>query len=158
MNARTRRAVIVCIGNYLLRDDGIGVHVAQKLSGIELPEGVEVIEVGTSLFFLSPLLEEARYLLFIDAVEKGRAPGSIHVLDAEEMSSPGAKKSTVHELGLFDTLDVIKLKGQPLPEMCMIGVEPEKTDVGTELSSPVEKAIPEVVQKIKDVLSNWGYN
>ena len=158
MNESPPRALIICIGNYLLGDDGIGVHVAQKLSGIELPEEVEVIEAGTSLFFLSPLLEEAGHLLFVDAVEKGGTPGSIHLLDAGEISSAGAKKATVHELGLSDTLDVIKLKGQPLPEMLMIGVEPEKTDVGTELSSPVENAIPAVVQKIKDILNNWGYS
>ena len=64
MNAR-EKTLIVGIGNELLGDEGFGVHVARALLALpSLPCGVEVMEAGTCLLEVLPLLPQfARVIL-----------------------------------------------------------------------------------------------
>lgn len=145
------------MGNYLLGDDGVGVHIAKKLAKEKLPENVELLEAGTSLFYLFPFLEEATYLIFVDALKRGGKSGKVYTVGSDEILAMRLKSPTVHELGLVDALDILKLKKQKLPEMILIGIEPENISVGIELSRVVKKAMPEVIQKIKEFLRKCGY-
>ncbi len=67
--------VILGVGNVLLSDEGIGVHVANELSTMELPPGVSVVEGGTDGFRLLNIITEADRLIVVDAVKGGPSPG-----------------------------------------------------------------------------------
>jgi hypothetical protein len=79
------KTVILGVGNVLLSDEGIGVHVVNELSTRELPPGVSVVEGGTDGFRLLNIITEADRLIVIDAVKGGAEPGSIYRFNVEDV-------------------------------------------------------------------------
>ena len=75
------KIVILGIGNILLTDEGIGVHVANELAKMDLPSGLSVVEGGTDGFRLLNVITEADRLIVVDAVKGGAKPGSIYRFD-----------------------------------------------------------------------------
>ena len=63
------RIVVLGIGNLLLSDEGVGVHVANELMKMNVPPGVSVVEGGTDGFGLLNIITEADRLIVIDAVK-----------------------------------------------------------------------------------------
>jgi hydrogenase maturation protease len=74
--------LIAGMGNVLRRDDGFGVEVARRLAReTALPADVTVIEVGIGgIHLVQELMNGYDALVVIDAVERGSAPGTMHLL------------------------------------------------------------------------------
>jgi len=140
--------VILGVGNLLLSDEGVGVHVAHKLMEMDLPAGVEVIEGGTDGFRLMNIVTEAERLIVVDAVKGGGPPGSIYRFDIKDApSSPDAYKTSVHQIGILEIIHLSELIGQP-PETTVIGVEPKSLEMGMALSPEVQEKIPKIIELI----------
>lgn len=158
---RTRKAVVVCVGNLLLGDDGLGVHIARKLEEGKLPDGVEALDAGTSAFYARSILDEATHLLFVDAMARGGAPGSVYTLGAEEILNLPCGKFSVHQISIADTVAAMRLRriadSEPLPGMALVGVEPVRLDPGVELSEAVRGIVPEVIRRVSEILAGWGF-
>ena len=72
------RSVVLGIGNILLTDDGVGVHVARHLEGLlQSRDDVEVIDAGTLSFTLAPVIADAERLIVIDAAQLNAPPGTV---------------------------------------------------------------------------------
>src|SRR4030042_5523528 len=93
------------IGNTLLTDEGIGVHVLQALAP-ELANwpGVTLLDGGTLSFTLAGPIEDADALIVVDAANIKSKPGEWTLLKGEEMDGflMSNRKSSVHEGGLTD--------------------------------------------------------
>jgi hydrogenase maturation protease len=140
--------VILGVGNLLLSDEGVGVHVAHKLMEMDLPAGVEVIEGGTDGFRLMNVVTEADRLIVVDAVKGGSPPGSIYRFDIKDApSSPDAYKTSVHQIGILEIVHLSELIGQT-PETTVIGVEPKSLEMGMALSPEVQEKIPKIIELI----------
>jgi hydrogenase maturation protease len=140
--------VILGVGNLLLSDEGVGVHVANKLMEMDLPAGVEVIEGGTDGFRLMNVVTEADRLIVVDAVKGGSPPGSIYRFDIKDApSSPDAFKTSVHQIGILEVVHLSELIGQT-PETTVIGVEPGSLEMGMELSPEVQEKMPKIIELI----------
>jgi hydrogenase maturation protease len=140
--------VILGVGNLLLSDEGVGVHVANKLMEMDLPAGVEVIEGGTDGFRLMNVVTEADRLIVVDAVKGGSPPGSIYRFDIKDApSSPDVFKTSVHQIGILEVVHLSELIGQT-PETTVIGVEPGSLEMGMELSPEVQEKIPKIIELI----------
>jgi hydrogenase maturation protease len=136
------------VGNLLLSDEGVGVHVANRLMGIDLPEGVEVIEGGTDGFGLMNLVIEADHLIVVDAVKGGCEPGSIYRFELDDCPCfPDRFKTSAHEISILEVIHLSGLVGSA-PRTTVIGVEPKSLDVSMELSPEIEARIPEVIELI----------
>lgn len=73
----------------------------------------------------------------VDAVDAGKPPGSCIRLTGEELPIALETKVSPHQVGLKDLLAVARLLGQLPPEMVLIGVQPESTDIGVDLTPAV---------------------
>jgi len=140
------RTAILGVGNLLMKDEGIGVHVAQALERLPLPRNVEVIDCGTSIE-LAFLVDGFDKLIVIDAAQAGGKPGTIHYFSPEEIEQGQSPLLSGHELGLAQTLCASVLGSTP-KEILIIGVEPSKIDWGLELSSELENRIPAIIEDI----------
>jgi hydrogenase maturation protease len=138
------KCVILGVGNLLLKDEGIGVHVAQALKEMSLPEGVEVVDGGTSPD-LPYLVGGADKLIVIDAVQAGGEPGSIYRLTPEEVTARPETLMSTHQMGLLESLRAIGLGGGPR-EIIIIGVEPKETGWGLEPSPELQKRLSEIIR------------
>jgi len=146
------RALILGIGNLLLCDEGVGVHVARALQREELPENVIVLDVGTAFLDALPEIEKADRIIIVDAMKADHAPGTVYRVPFEDCMKP----ECIASLHGFDLSRVLALTGRTsLPEVIVIGVEPARIDWGIELSPEIQDMVPPVVEAIKAELAHW---
>jgi hydrogenase maturation protease len=141
--------LILGIGNLLLGDEGVGVHVARHiLEGEPLPSGVECLDGGTGSLVLLEPMQAARRIILVDATADGQAPGTVQRL-VPRFSSEFPPSLAAHDIGLRDLLDSFYLTGDA-PEVILFAVSialPQ--DMTTELSAPVVAVVPEVAQRVR---------
>jgi hydrogenase maturation protease len=148
-----QRTVILGIGNILLSDEGIGVHVANELMQRELPPEVSVVEGGTDGFRLLNVITEADRLIVIDAVRGGDKPGTIYRFDIDDVrNSPSGFKTSVHQIGILEVIDLSGLIGKT-PHTTVIGVEPKSLEMGLELSPEIMAKVPRVIELVLEELN-----
>ena len=153
-----RKTVILGIGNTLLSDEGVGIHVLDALSKMELPwEEIELIDGGTLSFTLAVPIEEADFLVVVDAAQLKSPPGTLRVFKGDEMDSflLGNRKSSVHEVGLTDLMTIARLTESWPEKRALLAIQPEKLDWGDAPTEQVQSAIPEACRQIKSLLEEW---
>lgn len=148
--SQKKRILILGVGNLLLSDEGLGVHVARKLMEMDFPPQVEVLDGGTDGFGLMHVLLQADRLILVDAVRGGGAPGSIYRFEIEDCPPfPDIFKTSVHQISILEVINLSGLIGST-PRTTVIGVEPKRLEMGMELSPRIEATIPKVIQLIKE--------
>ncbi len=150
------RTLILGVGNMLQKDDGIGVFVVNHLleSGIELPEGVDIVDGGTAGLDLIPIMYDYERIIIVDALKVNDAPGSVYRFTPEHLLSSTSQIS-LHEIGISEILKMLKIQGAN-PEVEIIGIVPE--DIET-LDISISPAVEESVPKVMDlILESVGQN
>lgn len=143
---------VLGVGNLLLSDEGVGVHVVKTLMEMPLPPGVEVIDGGVSGLGLLGAFTETDRLIVIDAVRTGEAPGSIYRFGIEDLTkSPGRYRMSIHEAGIVDVVGLSKLLGR-IPKTTIIGVEPKSLEMGMDLSPEIHARIPRIIELVFEEL------
>lgn len=153
-----RKTVILGIGNTLLSDEGVGIHVLDALSKMDLPwEEIDLIDGGTLSFTLAVPIEEADFLVVVDAAQLKSPPGTLRLFKGDEMDSflLGNRKSSVHEVGLTDLMAIARLTESWPEKRALLAIQPEKLDWGNTPTEPVQSAIPEACRQIKTLLQEW---
>lgn len=149
--------VVLGVGNILLTDEGLGVHVVEALkANYTFTPQISLIDGGTMGMELLTYMRGMKKILLIDAVNGGEAPGTIYEFPHRELEQYFTDHISVHEVGMQDILRIRAIQENPLEDAIVIGVEPESLDVGFEPSAPVQKALPEVKDRVLRVLREWG--
>jgi hydrogenase maturation protease len=147
---RCDNILILGVGNLLLSDEGVGVHVAQKMMEMNMPPHVRVVEGGTDGFGLINIILEADRLILVDAVRGGGEPGSIYRFDIEDCPAEAdIFKTSVHQISILEVINLSGLIGST-PKTTIIGIEPKSLGMGMELSSEVEAKLPKVIKIIME--------
>jgi hydrogenase maturation protease len=147
------KIVILGIGNLLLSDEGVGVHIANELLKMNLPPDVSVVEGGTDGFRLLNIITETDRLIIIDALKGDAPPGSIYRFDIGEVqNSPSGFKTSVHQIGILEVLDLSGLIGKT-PHTTVIGIKPKCLEMGMDLSPEIKAKIPRIIELILDELN-----
>jgi len=147
-----QKIVILGVGNLLLSDEGVGVHVANELMKMYLPSEVSVVEGGTDGFRLLNVITEADRLIVIDAVKGDADPGSIYRFDIDDVRNcPSGFKTSVHQIGILEVIDLSELIGKK-PHTTIIGIEPKSLEMGMELTPEIKSKIPRVIEFIFEEL------
>ena len=69
--------LILGIGNLVLKDEGVGIHIIHRLEQMQLPEGVDILDGGTGGIFLIGTLQQYRHIIMIDATLDSLPPGTV---------------------------------------------------------------------------------
>ena len=147
---------VVGIGNNLLQDDGAGIHALRHFEAHHADSGVRCLDAGTVGLALMDRLANLHGLIALDAMRLGKPPGTVTVLEGEEMDRHLRNHhGSVHELGLSDILDALRLCGDLPANRALVGIEPESMDWGTEPTPAVAAVIPSATAKIRDLVHSW---
>lgn len=138
------RTVVVGVGNLLLKDEGIGVHIAHALQQTDIPHDIKVIDGGTSPD-LPYYLKDTDKLVIVDAVKAGGKPGTVYRFHPHDVNIESEEMVSVHALGLEQSLKIMRLTGSEPREIVIIGIEPKEIDWGTELSAELQQKMPEII-------------
>jgi hydrogenase maturation protease len=145
---KNNKVVIIGVGNLLLMDEGIGIHVINELEKHKLPENVDIYDGGTGGFKLIDLMHEAKRVIFIDAVETGKAPGTITIFTSKDVRSIYPKKKySLHDTDLLEVIKMAELLDAPL-EIEVVGVQPKIINYGTTLSKELIDSIPDIINTV----------
>lgn len=149
------KILVLGLGNILLGDEGIGVHVAQELQSKRLPYDVEVIDGGTAGLDVLLLAQGVEKLVVIDALRAGKEAGTIYKAqfkieecDKLERIFSSGNKISLHQAGLIDALAAVRKMDYAPKEIVVIGVEPETMDCGLELSDKLKHKLAEVIDTV----------
>jgi len=150
--------LVLGIGNTLLGDEGAGVWVIEHLqrrSTSDLPR-LQLLDGGTLSFTLAPILEDSEQLIVVDAAELQQAPGSVQVFSGAAMDEFSRRAcNSVHEVGLSDLLDIMRLTERLPTRRALVGIQPLSVDWNTEPSDLVARAIPEAARRVLDLATEW---
>ena len=153
-----KNILILGIGNILLKDEGIGVHVVNRLKEMDLPENVEVLDGGTAGLELVDFIENREKLIVIDAVKTGDKPGTICRLTEANLQIKPKGIMSFHEIDFLDALYLSEVMKNNTPkEIVVIGIEPKDMSDGLELSPEIEERIPKIIDIVMKEL-NSGNN
>ena len=151
-----KKVLILGIGNLILKDEGIGVHVVRALEEKKLPPGVDLVDGGTATMNLLSVIYESEHVIVIDALKAGGEPGTIYRCLPENLTGTSDRPLSLHQLGFLDVLGMARQLGGSAA-VVIIGVEPKEISWGLELTEELQAAVPKVVEAVKKELRGLGY-
>lgn len=158
------RILVAGIGNELFGDDGFGVAVVRRLQ--DLPElahpgaQLTLMNAGTRGFdLLTALSDGYDAAILVDAVPRGRAPGTVYVLDPSPApASVGLELDSCldpHRLDPARALLLARASGAPLSRIFVVGCEPApELEMSESLSPPVAAAVAPAIQEIERLIAS----
>ncbi len=149
------KILVIGLGNPLLCDDSVGLHVVDRLRA-QLPFD-EDVELGEDHWGGLRLMERMigyDFAVVVDAIRTGAPPGTIHLLDPEDI--PTQRSASAHDATLTTALDLGRRAGVHLPEtrnIRLIGIEADDITTFSETCTPpVAEAIPRAVVAVEAAL------
>lgn len=150
---------VLGIGNTILSDEGFGVRVVEFLqSSYEFPKNVQLLDGGTLGVELMHFVVGTKKLLIIDSIDGGVESGKEFHLRGDEIKNHFTQKISVHEVGIQDILTILEVTDKKIPVTELIGVQPYKIEVGTELTAEMKKFVPIFAEKALKILTTWNVN
>lgn len=142
-----KKTLVLGLGNVIMGDEGIGVHVVRALERQPLPDDVECLDGGTGGFILLEPLQAADHIILIDATDDGNEPGTV-TRTTPRFSKDYPPTLTAHDIGVKDLLDAFYMQGgEREVVLYAISIDP-KQPISLELSPACAKARDEAVQRI----------
>lgn len=145
--------LILGLGNLLLRDEGVGIHVIHHLESSP-PPGATLLDGGTLGFTLIPLLDDAHRLILIDAANLQETPGTLQTFHDQEMDAQWQRLArNAHQIGLADWLTLAPLRGRTLPPRTLIAIQPGEMTWGDQLTPAVAAAVSLAAATVRELLT-----
>jgi len=142
--------LVLGVGNYLMGDEGIGVHIIQSMAKQKLPEYVDILDGGTGGFLLLSCFQVYPIVIFIDATMDGKKPGTVSLI-RPNFASDFPTALSVHDVGLKDMIEAVYLM-DIIPDIYLFTISiNEITPMTIELNDTIKNAIPEVVSQVLEL-------
>lgn len=143
---------VVGMGNLLMADDGVGVHVVHQLMKKQF-ENVDLIDAGTAIIHTADCLRGMQHIIVVDALMAGHEPGTIYLMSGDEVFENDYSLS-IHSLGLKTALRFMAPHDRPA-EWTLVGVEPKDVIHEVQLSGVVQRAVPGVIRTVENLIEEW---
>lgn len=151
------RILVLGVGNILLRDEGVGVRVVERLQEMyTFSPNVRLLDGGTLGLRLLEPITEAGYLIVVDAIRTGQPAGTIERLSLATLRKRISLKNSLHQLDLLETLAYAQFL-KNLPETVIVGIVPEDTvTLSLELSETLRARLEDLVSVVLEEITGAG--
>ncbi|MDZ7850496.1 MAG: hydrogenase maturation protease [Halodesulfurarchaeum sp.] len=146
---------VVAVGNPIMGDDGVGAKVVEALEATAVGDrpDVTLANGGTTAFFALEAMSGCKRAIVVDAISTGAEPGTVqtyrYVDGAFEDDIP---EMTMHDFSFAEALRAGR-EAYDLPaEVLVFGVEPKRIEMSMELSEPIDRTVPTLVELVRDEL------
>ena len=142
--------LIICLGNPLMRDEGIGIRLASELSShLAGNPDVEVLDLGTGGLSVIHAITGRKKIVFVDCAVMGQAPGTMLRFTPEQVYSKKVRmRYSLHEGDLLNTLELSRNLGECPDNIVIFGIEPKEIAQGEDLTSELQSNVRQYVQTI----------
>jgi hydrogenase maturation protease len=146
------RTLVLGIGNSILGDDGVGVHVAREVAARVDDEDIDVRDVNVDGLNLFDFILGYDRLIVVDAIvaEDGKI-GEVYRLKPENVCDPSRSAISPHHFNLATTIEIGKklFPGEMPGEVVLYTVATEEaTTVTEEMTREVSEAVPKAARLI----------
>ncbi|PJB12094.1 MAG: hydrogenase maturation protease [Flavobacteriales bacterium CG_4_9_14_3_um_filter_40_17] len=139
--------LLLGVGNYLMGDEGVGVHLIQEMAKLDLPKKLDILDGGTGGFLLLNCFEAYKTIIFVDATMDGKPEGTVSLI-RPKFASDFPSALSVHDVGLKDMIEAVYLM-ETKPNLWLFTVSiQEIVPMTIALSPKVQHAIPEIIEQI----------
>ena len=150
--------LVLGLGNVLCGDDGVGVAIVHRLlAEYEIPEGVEVLDGGTLGMSLLSLVSDTEDLVLVDAVRADAPPGTLVVVEGDDVVPTVSERLSPHQVGVADVLAAARFLDRYPRRVVVLGVVPETLELGLGRTAAVEASLPALLQRVVEELAARGY-
>ena len=149
---------VLALGNVMMSDDGLGPAVLRAFDQ-QYVVGPDVVveDLGTPGLDLSPWLADAGQVVLIDTVKAPLPPGSLRLYSKSDLVGRAAGvRVSPHDPGVKETLLALEFAGRGPRDIALIGIVPDVTTMGLDLSPAVAAAVPAAVQAVVAALEGFG--
>jgi len=151
MSLIMKDTVIIGIGNILLQDDGVGVHVIKQLENEKLPSTIELVDGGTSTLDTLGFFLDYKKVIVVDCLRAGLKPGTIYKIKPDDIKNYKKENLSIHDVQILDVVKMANMMDK-YPQVVIFGIEPEKIALDLEMTQTMVSKIPEIVRNIKKEL------
>jgi len=150
----TKAITILGVGNILQNDDGIGIKILMNLdANYQFPDNIELVDGGTSGAALDTAIYKKDWVIVIDALDVAGEPGTVKLLRGDEfINRPASTKMSPHQVGFLDLIQLMNIEGTGPGALDLIGVIPENTSDGIDISATVDNSMDNVIEKLLALL------
>ena len=153
-----KQNLIVGFGNILLTDDGIGIHIVNKLKVEESLKGNQFLDLGTSSMDIGYYLNnDIARMVIIDCIKSDDdEPGTLFKMGLDDLVSKKKENFSLHQLKLIDTIKLVSIENT-FPETMILGIVPKDTKtfsdkLSKELTGRLTFIYDKILELIKDFL------
>ncbi|MFW6132258.1 MAG: hydrogenase maturation protease [Planctomycetota bacterium] len=149
---------VLGIGNVLMRDDGVGVRVLQRVQQArDWPKVVEFVDGGAGGLNLINVIEDATRLVVFDSAEMKLAPGEHRAVTPQQLCDlPAEHRASMHDAPFNETLTLVARFFHRPAEVRVLAIQPKVVDYGRTLSDELAAALDDLtaagVRLVEDVL------
>jgi hydrogenase maturation protease len=141
------KTLVLGLGNILMGDEGVGVHVLRALEKHPLPPDIECLDGGTGGFILLEPMQSADRIVMIDAAADGNPIGTV-TRTVPRFSRDYPPTLTAHDVGIKDLLDLFyMLDGGREVTLYAITIDPQQP-ITLSLSAEIARAAEVAVHQI----------
>jgi hydrogenase maturation protease len=155
-----KKTLVLGMGNPILTDDGVGIHVVRALRAQTLPPGVFFAEAGIGGLRLLEEIAGYERVVLVDAIlAPGGRPGEINLLEPRDLRT-SLHSGSAHDLSFTTALKLGRELGMDIPEdahIKVVAIQAEDVQtLGEKMTPAVEASIPRAVEAVLEILSNDG--
>lgn len=149
--------LVLGLGNILLQDEGIGVHVIEALeAGYDAPPGVTVVDGGTAGMDMLNTIAGFKHMIVADAVKTGAPAGTVVVLKGDQVPAFFKGKLSPHQVGLSDLLAVMSLTDEQPETITLIGCVPFGMETSLDMTPGMHERVPQMLELLLAELAALG--
>lgn len=151
------KVLILGVGNILLTDEGFGVRAVEYLEEqYTWPAHVRLMDGGTQGLMLMPEIQDCDLLVVLDVVLGPEKPGTVYLLEGEDLRKSLSFRDSMHQTDLLDTLITCELAGHR-PKALVIGMQPfDYQTMYVGLSPDAQALLPQFCRKAVEELARRG--
>lgn len=152
-----KQNLIVGVGNILLTDDGVGVHILSKLEKEEGLKGNQFLNLGTSSMDIAYYLNnDTARMVIIDSIKSdGDEPGTLFKMGIDDLVSKKKENFSLHQLKLIDSLKLVSIEND-FPETMVLGIVPKDTKTFSDkLSKELIHRLPVVYDRVLGLIKDF---
>lgn len=153
VDAHPASVCVICVGNRMRGDDGIGPRVADAIRERGIPARLTICDGDPARMMAA--WDGAELAIVVDAVNAGEAAGFIIEWDAVADDPPRAAfTGSTHAFGVAEAIALARALGSLPPRTVIVGIQIGALGPGEGLSPPVADAIPDVVARVEALLDD----
>jgi hydrogenase maturation protease len=147
-NGRFRKVLLIGIGNEYRSDDGVGVHIAQKIRDKHLATVTVKQESGEGTALMEAW-QGFESVILVDALSSASKPGTLMTFDVQEGPVPASFfHSSTHAFGVAEAIELARVMHTLPPRLTLYGIEGVSFEAGIRLSRIVEESAKIVIEQI----------